>query len=128
MTTTRNLKDPGTPVRSERAKVRRQILIALRDVVSTLRWLITVWNVGRQQWGGDYASPSLRPDGVPYTQGWRWRLWHEYPENNPADLRRAAGVLRAIASTLLNLAADIAGEVDAAGEAAAERARQAGKP
>jgi len=129
MTTTEELQDPGQPVRSERAKVRRDLLKVLRTVASEVRLLVSLWDSSRRVWGvGHYASDTLRPDGRPYAQGWRWRLWHEYPENNPTDLRRTAARLRNLANHLNQLAAEIGHEMVEAQDAAAKRASEAGKP
>lgn len=92
----------GTPVRSQRAAVRRDILRRLREHSSTIHMLISRWDCSRKLWGGIYAG--TRPDGSTFTQFWRWRTLADYPENDPVTLRRNARLLRGEASRLLHLA------------------------
>lgn len=123
----RELLDPGTPVRSERASVRREVLQMLRYVIGALRTLVSHWDVGRQYWDGAerYASERLRDDGKPWSQPWRWRLWGEYRENDPGRMRQDARTLRELSNDLLALAERLDYEATKAQQADAERRRAA---
>lgn len=96
------LPDAGTPVRSERARVRRAVLRDLREIADGLRGLINVWDVGRRIWDGH----NYREAGTRWAVS-RWRRWGEYPENNPARLRASAARARSLGAWLRTMADEL---------------------
>jgi hypothetical protein len=101
--------DPGTPVRSERAGVRRAVLLALREVAESLRVIISTWNNGRQVWDGGRYRPTR---GGLLSQPWRWRRWGEYPENNPIVLAQHAERLHQLGSAMITLSVQLSEQAD----------------
>ena len=118
----RELKDPGTPTRSERASVRTQTLKILRGHLDALRYMVGTWDIGRRVFdGGAYASGRIRDDGKEWSQGFRWRRWDEYPENDPGVIARHAVTLHLLADRLHELAHQFEQQVHEARDAAAAR-------
>lgn len=120
----RELRDPGVPVSSERASVRRTVLESLRNVNRTMRSLVATWHSGRQI----YDGPAYRGPGeigqATLQQWWRWRRWEEHPENDPELMRRHARMLEDLADQLTDAAAFLSAQAEQAKRAAAERKRQ----
>ena len=88
---------PGTPVRSPHARVRREVLAALRGESKTLHLMIWRWGQG----AGRIAYE---------VSGKRWRRIEEYPENDWIGLRADAYRLREIATALTAMAERLEGE------------------
>ena len=98
-----DLPDPGEPHRSRRAGVRRRILADLRKAAAALKGPIRTWSADGRVYDG-FRYRGKGQSGRTLGQSWRYRLPHEYPENDANGLRFEADRIRRIINTLAALA------------------------